>query len=150
MIEGVKIMKLKTHNDERGFFREIFRFEEQFPDSPVGQLSHSMVKGDVIKGWHGHVYQYQWNYVVSGKINVALFDDRKNSSTYRELMEFSVGDEGDSFAYFFPPGVLHGYKCVSGPMHIIYATSDTYDINDEVRVNFIDLPNSFLNLHNDA
>jgi len=133
MIEGVKTIKLKTHNDERGFFREIFRFEEQFPGVSVGQLSHSMVKEGVIKGWHGHVYQSQWNYVVSGKINVALFDDRKNSSTYRELMEFAVGDDGDALAYFFPPGVLHGYKCVSGPMHIIYVTSGIYDLDDEVR-----------------
>ena len=149
MIEGVKLIKLKTHNDERGFFREIFRFEEQSSDISVRQLSHSMVKEGVIKGWHGHVYQSQWNYVVSGKINVALFDDRKDSSTYKELMEFAVGDDEDSFAYFFPPGVLHGYKFVSGPMHIIYATSGTYDIDDEVRVNLIDRPKSFLNSHVD-
>ena len=126
-------MKLKTHNDERGFFREIFRFEKQFLGVSVGQLSHSMVKEGVIKGWHGHLYQSQWNYVVSGKINVALFDDRQDSETFREVMEFAVGDDEDSVAYFFPPGVLHGYRCVKGPMHIIYVTSDTYDIDDEVR-----------------
>lgn len=133
MIGGVKVITLKTHNDERGFFREIFRFEEQFPDASVGQLSHSMVKAGVIKGWHGHVYQSQWNYVVSGRINVALFDDREDSPTYREVMEFVVGDNEDSVAYFFPPGVLHGYNCVKGPMHIIYTTSDIYDFKEEVR-----------------
>ena len=133
MIEGVGVIKLKTHNDERGFFREIFRFEEQFPGFLVGQLSHSMVTEGVIKGWHGHLYQSQWNYVVSGKINVALFDDRKDSSTFGALMEFEAGDDGDALAYFFPPGVLHGYKCVSGPMHIIYVTSGIYDLDDEVR-----------------
>ena len=132
-IDGVRLIKLNTHNDERGFFREIFQLEEQFPDVSVRQLSHSMVKEGVIKGWHGHVYQSQWNYVVSGQINVALFDDRQNSSTYGEIMEFAVGDEENSIAYFFPPGVLHGYKCVSGPMHIIYATSGLYDLDDEVR-----------------
>ena len=134
MIEGVKIITLKTHNDERGFFREIFRFAEQFPNDPVGQLSHSMVKEGIIKGWHGHVYQSQWNYVVSGKINVNLIDNRENSSTYKEIMDFITGDD-DPKAYFFPPGILHGYKCIKGPMHILYATSDTYDLNDEIRVN---------------
>ena len=143
MIEGVKITKLKTHKDERGFFREIFRFEEQFPGVSVGQLSHSMVQEGVIKGWHGHVYQSQWNYVVSGKINVALFDDRKDSSTYGALMEFDVGHDKETIAYFFPPGVLHGYKCTSGPMHIIYATSGAYDLDDEVRVS-ISKHSSFL------
>ena len=133
MIKGVGVIKLKTHNDERGFFREIFRFEKQFLGVSVGQLSHSMVKEGVIKGWHGHLYQSQWNYVVSGKINVALFDDRQDSETFREVMEFAVGDDEDSVAYFFPPGVLHGYRCVSGPMHIIYVTSGIYDLDDEVR-----------------
>ena len=133
MIEGVKIITLKTHYDKRGFFREIFRFAEQFHNVPVGQLSHSMVKEGIVKGWHGHVYQSQWNYVVSGKINVNLIDNREDSSTYKEIMDFTTGDD-DSKAYFFPPGILHGYKCIKGPMQILYATSDTYDLCDEIRV----------------
>ena len=71
--------------------------------------------------------------MISGKINAALFDDRKDSPTYGALMEFAVGDNEVSVAYFFPPGVLHGYKCIKGPMHIIYATSGLYDLDDEVR-----------------
>jgi len=133
MIEGVKILSLKTHADDRGFFREIFRFGEQFTGVPVGQLSHSMVQEGVIKAWHGHVYQSQWNYVVSGRIQVALYDDRKESSTYQELIEFVVGEGEGSAGYFFPPGVLHGYKCMQGKMQIIYVTSGVYDLNDEVR-----------------
>ena len=145
MIEGVSVIKLKTHDDERGFFREISRFEEQFPGVSVGQLSHSMVKEGVIKGWHGHVYQSQWNYVVSGKINVALLDDRKDSSTYGAFVNFDVGDDEESVAYFFSPGLLHGYKVISGPLHIIYVTSGIYDIEDEVRVSLTDRPNGLLN-----
>ena len=111
MIDGVKIVELATHEDERGFFREIFRFSEQFGDVPVGQLSHSLVKKGVIKAWHGHVYQSQWNYVISGQIKVVLYDNRKDSSTYKKTMKFVAGDGAKPLAYFFPPGVLHGYKC---------------------------------------
>ena len=50
MIDGVKIIKLTTHEDDRGFFREIFRFSEQFEGIPVGQLSHSMVQEDSCRG----------------------------------------------------------------------------------------------------
>ena len=67
MIDGVKIIDLKTFGDDRGFFREIFRFDEQFNGVDVGQLSHSMVREGVIKGWHGHVYQSQWNYILVGE-----------------------------------------------------------------------------------
>jgi len=134
MIDGVKIIELTTHEDDRGFFREIFRFSEQFADVLVGQLSHSMVKEGVVKAWHGHVHQSQWNYVVSGQIKVGLYDTRNDSETYMKTMEFIAGDGEKPIAYFFPPGILHGYKCTKGPMQIIYLTSGTYDLEDEIRV----------------
>lgn len=134
MIKGVVIKELVTHSDERGFFREIFRFAEEFENISVGQLSHSLVNEGVVKAWHAHKMQAQWNYVVSGKIRVALHDNRKNSPTYRETMEFLVGDDEAMKAYYFPPGVLHGYKCLKGPMQIIYVTSGVYDLDDEIRI----------------
>ena len=136
MIDGVKIVELTTHEDERGFFREIFRIPEQFKGIQVGQLSHSLVKEGVIKAWHGHVYQSQWNYIVSGQIKVALYDDRDDSETYKKTMAFTAGDTVvKPVAYFFPPGVMHGYKCIQAPMQIIYMTSGIYDLDDEIRVN---------------
>ena len=134
MIDGVVIKALKTHEDERGFFREIFRFSEEYNDISIGQLSHSLVNEGGIKGWHGHKVQSQWNYVVTGLIKVVLYDNRANSPTYKETMEFFVGDGHEPCAYFFPPGVLHGYKCLKGPMQIIYVTSGVYDLEDEVRI----------------
>ena len=139
MIDGVKIVELKTHKDERGFFREIFRFSEQFKGVPVGQLSQSLVKEGVVKAWHGHEYQSQWNYVVSGQIKVALYDNREESTTYKETIEFVAGDEVEPIAYFFPPGVLHGYKCTQGPMEIIYVTSGVYNLDDEMRLSNKDI-----------
>ena len=93
MINGVEMFELRTHSDERGFFREIFRFSECSDGISVGQMSHSLVNEGVVKAWHGHVSQSQWNYVVNGKIQVVLYDDRNDSSTYGELMEFIVGEE---------------------------------------------------------
>ena len=133
-MDKIKIIKLTTHEGDCGFFREIFRFPEQFEGIPVGQLSHSMVQEGAVKAWHGHVCQSQWNYVVSGQLQVALFDNRKDSTSYKELMEFVVGDdEEEPSAYFFSPGILQAYKCVKGPVQIIYVTSGVYDLEDEVR-----------------
>ena len=70
---------------------------------------------------------------MTGQIRVALYDDRPNSSTYKETIEFVAGDEAEPIGYFFPPRVLHGYKCVKGPMQIIYLTSGRYDLKDEIR-----------------
>lgn len=134
MITGVIIKELVTHTDKRGFFREIFRFSEEFGEKSVGQLSHSLVQEGVIKAWHGHKEQSQWNYVVLGKLKVVLYDDRPESLTYKETMEFLAGEDEKFKAYYFPPGVLHGYKCLKGPLHIIYVTSGVYDLSDEIRI----------------
>ena len=134
MIDGVIIKKLETHCDERGFFRELIRCTDDFFTPGFGQLSHSLVNAGVIKAWHAHVEQSQWNYIVNGLLRVALYDNREESKTYGELMEFECGNSQEAKVYFFPPGVLHGYKCLEGPMNIIYVCSGTYDLDDEIRM----------------
>ena len=132
-MKGVIIKNLETHADERGFFREIFRFAEEFKNVKVGQLSHSFVMRGVIKGWHGHKEQSQWNYVVMGKARVVLYDNRPESISYQKSMEFVIGEGEKPQAYFFSPGVLHGYKCLE-EMHIIYVTSGVYNPLEEVKI----------------
>ena len=134
MIEGVIFKELVTHVDERGFFREILRFHEDSEEMQLGQLSHSLVHAGVVKAWHAHRQQSQWNYVATGAIHVALHDLRPDSSTYRQTMEFQAGGDQPARAYFFPPGVAHGYQCLEAPLHMIYVTSGTYDLADEVRL----------------
>jgi len=134
MIDGVVIKELITHTDERGFFREIIRATDNSFQDEFGQLSHSLVHPGVIKAWHAHKIQGQWNYIVCGLIKATLHDFRPDSPTFRETMEFLAGDNQPARVYYFPPGVLHGYKCIRGPMHIVYVTSGTYDLSDEVRI----------------
>lgn len=133
MIDGVNINELITHSDERGFFREIIRHNDISFKEGFGQLSHSLVNEGVIKAWHGHNYQNQWNYVATGLVKVVLYDSRKNSKTFGEIIEFLAGEKQKTVVYSFPPGVLHGYKCIKGPMNIIYVTSGVYDLSDEAR-----------------
>ncbi len=133
-IMGVKIKPLNTHSDDRGFFREIIRATDQFFEEGFGQLSHSLVYSGVVKAWHGHSVQSQWTYAATGTLKVVLHDIRKDSPTYKETMEFLVGDNTETAVYLFPPGVAHGYKCINGPANIIYVTSGQYDLKDEVRI----------------
>jgi len=134
VIDGVMIKELTTHSDERGFFRELIRVSDGIFTAGFGQLSHSLVYTGVIKAWHAHKYQIQWNYVASGLIRVALHDLRLESPTRGETMTFLAGDDQPAQVYSFPPGVAHGYRCLLGPMHIIYVTSGVYDLEDEVRI----------------
>mgnify|MGYP003977911853 CR=1 FL=1 len=138
MIEGVVINKLRTHGDERGFFREVIRSTDVFFSAGFGQLSHSLVYSGVVKAWHAHKTQSQWTYAATGSLKVVLYDMRKYSSTYQNIMEFLVGDNIEFSVYLFPPGVAHGYKCINGPANVIYVTSGQYDLKDEVRISHDD------------
>ncbi|MDR3574519.1 MAG: dTDP-4-dehydrorhamnose 3,5-epimerase family protein [Anaerolineaceae bacterium] len=138
MIEGVVFKDLVTHTDERGFFRELIRSTDSFFEPGFGQLSHSLVYTGVIKAWHAHKVQFQWNYVITGSIKVALHDLRSQSPTFHKTLEFLVGENQPVRVYGFPPGVAHGYKCLHGPMNIIYVTSGQYDSEDEVQIPYDD------------
>jgi dTDP-4-dehydrorhamnose 3,5-epimerase len=99
-----------------------------------GQLSHALVYPGIVKAWHAHKTQTQWTYVVSGMLKVALHDCRSNSGTYRKTVEFLTGEHQAVKVYRFPPGVAHGYRCINGPAHVMYLTSGTYDLADEIRI----------------
>jgi dTDP-4-dehydrorhamnose 3,5-epimerase len=138
MIDGVVFKDLVTHPDERGFFREIIRSTDDFFAEGFGQWSHSLMYMGVAKAWHIHKVQIDWWYVSSGVLKVALHDARPESPTYRETMEVFMGDNHPARVLRIPPGVAHGCKCVSGPAHLFYVTSKTYDPADEGRILYHD------------
>jgi dTDP-4-dehydrorhamnose 3,5-epimerase len=134
MIDGVVIKQLVTHSDERGFFRELIRATDDFFSVGFGQLSHSLVHSNVVKAWHYHHQQTQWNYPATGLLHVVLYDRRADSSTCGACMEFLCGGEKPASIYCFPSEVLHGYRVLSGPVHMFYVTSGTYDPDEEGRL----------------
>ena len=138
MINDVTIKKLQTHTDERGFFREIVRETDDFFAEGFGQLSNSLMFDGVIKAWHYHKIQTDWWYVCSGVLRVGLCDMREDSTTYKQTMDFLMGDLQPAQVIKIPPGVAHGCKSVQGPVNLLYVTSHTYDPDDECRIAYND------------
>jgi dTDP-4-dehydrorhamnose 3,5-epimerase len=134
VIEGVVFKDLVTHPDERGFFRELIRVTDEFFGEGFGQWSHSLMYPGVIKAWHIHYQQVDWWYVPIGVLKVALHDLRPESPTYRQTMEFLLGENQPPRLVRIPPGVAHGCKVISGPAHLFYVTSRVYDPSDEGRI----------------
>ncbi len=134
MIEGVVLKDLVTYPDERGYFREIIRVNDDFFKEGFGQWAHSMMYAGVSKAWHIHKVQIDWWYVASGVLKVALHDTRKDSPTYRETMEFFLGDHQPAKVLRVPTGVAHGCKAIHGPVHLFYITSKIYNPEDEGRI----------------
>ena len=48
MIKGVVIKKIKSHNDKRGFFREIFKTKKNSKKINFKQISHSYIKKNTL------------------------------------------------------------------------------------------------------
>jgi dTDP-4-dehydrorhamnose 3,5-epimerase len=138
MISGVVVKDLVSHGDERGFFREIIRSTDDFFSEGFGQWSHSLMFDGVIKAWHLHRVQTDWWYILDGVLRVGLCDLREDSSTYRETMDFLMGDLQPPRVLKIPPGVAHGCKTIQGPVNILYVTSHVYNPQDEIRLPYND------------
>jgi len=114
MIEGVKVKELNRFEDERGWLTEIWRADEDGFGAVMSYVSQT--KPDVARGPHEHVNQADYFvFMGPGRFRLYLWDNRDKSPTKGETMEIEAG-EGDAKAVYVPPGVVHGYKCVSrGP-----------------------------------
>jgi len=144
-ILGVEVKVLKSFPDDRGFFREVFRYNESlFEDGKFGQWSHSKMCEGVVKAWHYHHKQTDWWYVPIGLLKVVLIDNREESPTFRNRLEFFLGEsdsaqiKAQTAAVRIPPGVLHGARVLTPEAHLFYITSETYDPDDEGRIPFND------------
>ncbi len=117
MIQGVTIKKLKYIPDERGRLMEILRSDDKI-FKKFGQLYITTNYPGVVKAWHYHRKQTDNICCLKGKIKIALYDARNNSKTKGEINEFISG-ENDPMLISIPPGIYHGWKCISKTEAII-------------------------------
>ncbi len=111
MIRGVIIKKLDKYKDDRGWLTEIYR-EDETDYKPV--MSYvSSTKPGTIRGPHEHVNQSDcFVFVGPGNFKLHLWDRRDDSQTKDKYEKIEVG-ENNPVMVIVPPGVVHGYKCVS-------------------------------------
>lgn len=115
-INGLKLIKLKTFHDERGFFVERYnhaKFKELGLPTTFVQDNFSRSKPGVLRGLHFQYAPPQGKLVtcLSGEIFDVAVDIRKNSPTFGQHVSVSLS--GDEPALFWiPAGFAHGF-CVT-------------------------------------
>ena len=134
IFKDVYKLNVKKNSDKRGFFIEIFKTNQLKFKGKILQVSHSFIKENIIKGWHFHKKQTQWNYLLSGKIKVFLIDNRKQSKTFKQIKSFTVDSSKKKVVYFFPPNIGHAYITLNKNNHMLYATSGNYDPKEEYKL----------------
>jgi dTDP-4-dehydrorhamnose 3,5-epimerase len=129
LIDGVGIRRCKVLPDERGRLGEIFRADDPWFEK-FGQVYFTTTYPGVVKAWHYHKKQTDHIYVVKGMLKVALFDDRKDSPTYGVVNELYIGEHNPAILRV-PPGVQHGWMCIStNEAYIVNITSETYNYSE--------------------
>ncbi|MCX6744217.1 MAG: dTDP-4-dehydrorhamnose 3,5-epimerase family protein [Candidatus Parcubacteria bacterium] len=111
MIAGVIIKKLDKFSDERGWLAEIYRQDEAKYQPVMGYVS--VTKPGIVRGPHEHQLQSDFFvFVGPGSFTLYLWDNRQGSETFGQKEAFEAG-ENNPVGVLVPPGVVHGYKCIS-------------------------------------
>jgi dTDP-4-dehydrorhamnose 3,5-epimerase len=132
-IPGLFAVERPTLRDERGFFREVVRWDEL--EAAIGrtflpvQWNHSVSQPRVLRALHAEA----WNklvYPVTGTMFAAIVDIRPEQPTFGDVAEVTL-DAGDPTALFIPSGLANSI-CVVGdvPVHYLYLVDSYYDGSD--------------------
>lgn len=117
MIDGVKVIPLKTILDERGMVRHMLRRTDPY-FSEFGEIYFSVIFPGAIKAWHWH-REMELNYaVVSGNIKLVLWDGRTGSPTHGETQEVFMGEDNYVLVKV-PPGVVNGFVSLGNERAIV-------------------------------
>lgn len=138
-IHDVVIKKLITHSDDRGYFREILRDDDELL-SRFGQTSITKTYPGAIKAFHWHKNQDDLWYVADGMAQVVLHDMREESPTQSETQVIYAGED-NPVLILIPIGVAHGYQVLGNkPVLLFYHVTQSYDPAnpDEERIAYDD------------
>ena len=135
LIDGVIVKNLKLQLDERGYLQECFR-----ADWPMfkkfGQAYITVAFPNVIKAWHKHKIQTDNLICISGNAKLVVYDDRRESSTYKKINEIFFGEK-NPLLVTIPNNTWHGFKAISGKKIIVLnIPTELYNYNtpDEYRL----------------
>lgn len=130
MLPEVVLLEPERHEDERGFFMELWnaeRFRAAGLDFPVVQVNLSRSRKGVIRGLHHQWPEPQGKLVtcLRGEIYDVAVDIRRGSPTFgRSVAAMLTEDNGRML--WIPPGFAHGFAVVSESAQVLYACSAPY------------------------
>jgi dTDP-4-dehydrorhamnose 3,5-epimerase len=112
-LNGVRLIELTTHSDERGGLTETFRRSWLSDDAgSIVQSNLSVSRAGVLRGMHFHARQTDYWVVLEGRAFVALIDLRPGSPTEGKLETLTVDTTVGRRGIHIPAGVAHGFYAI--------------------------------------
>ena len=122
MIDGVRMIPLERHGDERGWLYELRR-DSALP-APTRQTNISFSRAGVIRGLHYHERgQSDLFACLSGNARVVVLDRESG-----ETMSVDIGDD-NPVAVWIPGRLAHGYEALTDVLFCYHVTEE-YDPAD--------------------
>ena len=136
-IKDLIIIQNKKYDDDRGYFKEIFKKEIINRKFPFIVMSYS--KKNVIRGLHLQKKNPQGKYitVIKGKIYSVVVDLRKKSKTFGKKFNIILSEK-NSKSLFVPPGFANGFCALEKHNYIVYGCTKPRDIKNEIGINYND------------
>jgi len=139
-INDIIINDMVKNADNRGWLIELFR-KDQIENAIFPQMSYiSLTYPGITRGPHEHREQTDYFcFLGPSTFRLLLWDTRKSSSTYGNMMIMEIG-ESDPKIVIVPPGVVHAYKNIGDLPGLVinlpnklYAGWDKKETVDEIR-----------------
>ena len=135
--KGLKIIKSKIYQDNRGFFKEDFNqlnFKEKFI---FGCTSRS--KKNVLRGLHIQTKNAQGKHisVLKGSIFDVVVDLRKNSKTFGKYYSIVLSDKNGK-SIVIPEGFAHGFLGLEKENIVYYFNTKYRSIGNETGLYWMD------------
>ena len=128
-IHDVAIKHLVTHSDDRGYFREVLREDDNLLRR-FGQSAVTKSYPSVIKAFHWHRKQDDLWYFVDGMARVVLYDRRPDSPSHGRTQVIFAGED-NPVLILIPAGIAHGYQVLGNkPAILFYHVTHCYDPSD--------------------
>jgi dTDP-4-dehydrorhamnose 3,5-epimerase len=136
-IDGVFVLPLATHPDNRGSFTEDYR-REWIPEMrEMVQGNISLSRANVLRGLHFHRRQADWWNFYTGAAVVGLHDLRVGSPTEGKGLALRIDTAEGLKGLYIPKGVAHGFYAEQDLM-LHYMVDNYYTGEDEFGITWDD------------
>ena len=132
-ISGVKLFSIKSYEDNRGVFSEVYQTKLDHPEFKIEyvQENESISNFGVFRGMHlqkGNHSQSKLIRVVKGKVIDVICDLRKSSPTFKKVIFIELNPNQ---LLFIPKGLAHGFLSLEEGAILNYKCDNYYNQSSE-------------------
>ena len=132
-IPGVKLFNIKTFNDKRGLFSEVYLTKLDYPEFKIEyvQENESINNFGVFRGMHlqkGNCSQSKLIRVITGKVIDVICDLRMSSPTFKKIILIELNPNQ---LLFLPKGLAHGFLSLKEGTILNYKCDNFYNQSSE-------------------